>query len=84
MVGKRNQQVGSYVRKEPEFYHGLRVTDKETMEVAEMVLFKVNQELVAMMAEVGVKAVGLSGKDAEMIRVKKKRCQEKILDMLVK
>lgn len=38
-----------------------------------MVLFKVNQELVAMMAEVGVKAVGLSGKDAEMIRVKKKR-----------
>ena len=61
------KEISKWVRmsgKEPEFYHGLRVTDKETMEVAEMVLFKVNQELVAMMAEVGVKAVGLSGKDA--------------------
>ena len=57
----------------------VRVTDKETMEVAEMVLFKVNQELVAMMAEVGVKAVGLSGKDAEMIRVKKKEMPGKDL-----
>lgn len=69
------KEISKWVRmsgKEPEFYHGLRVTDKETMEVAEMVLFKVNQELVAMMAEVGVKAVGLSGKDAEMIRVKKR------------
>ena len=44
-----------------------------------MVLFKVNQELVAMMAEVGVKAVGLSGKDAEMIRVKKKEMPGKDL-----
>ena len=68
------KEISKWVRmsgKEPEFYHGLRVTDKETMEVAEMVLFKVNQQLVAMMAEMGVKAVGLSGKDAEMIRVKK-------------
>ena len=47
--------------------------------VAEMVLFKVNQELVAMMAEVGVKAVGLSGKDAEMICVKKKEMPGKDL-----
>ena len=50
------KEISKWVRmagKEPEFYHGLRVTDKETMEVAEMVLFKVNQELVAMMAEVG-------------------------------
>ncbi|MDD3745374.1 MAG: acetylglutamate kinase [Anaerostipes sp.] len=57
---------------EPEFYNGLRITDKETMEIAEMVLFKVNQGLVAMMGQNGIKAVGLSGKDAEMIRVKKK------------
>ena len=58
--------MGSYVRKKNQnFTMVLRVTDKETMKVAEMVLFKVNQELVAMMAEVGVKAVGLSGKDAE-------------------
>ena len=43
------KEISKWVRmsgKEPEFYHGLRVTDKETMEVAEMVLFKVNQELV--------------------------------------
>lgn len=58
--------------KEPEFVNGLRVTDKETMEIAEMVLFKVNQSLVGMMGKLGIKAVGLSGKDAEMIRVEKK------------
>ena len=58
---------------------GGKEISKETMEVAEMVLFKVNQELVAMMAEVGVKAVGLSGKDAEMIRVKKKEMPGKEL-----
>lgn len=57
---------------EPEFYNGLRITDKDTMEIAEMVLFKVNQSLVAMMGKLGIKAVGLSGKDAEMIHVKKK------------
>ena len=65
------KEISKWVRmsgKEPEFYHGLRVTDKETMEVAEMVLFKVNQELVAMMA-----------KDAEMIRVKKKEMPGKDL-----
>lgn len=76
------KEISKWVRmsgKEPEFYHGLRVTDKETMEVAEMVLFKVNQELVAMMAEAGVKAVGLSGKDAEMIHVTKKEMPGKDL-----
>ena len=58
------KEISKWVRmsgKEPEFYHGLRVTDKETMEVAEMVLFKVNQQLVAMMGEMGIRAVGLSG-----------------------
>ena len=76
------KEISKWVRmsgKEPEFYHGLRVTDKDTMEVAEMVLFKVNQELVAMMAEAGVKAVGLSGKDAEMIHVTKKEVPGKDL-----
>ena len=65
--------------KEPEFYNGLRVTDKDTMEIAEMVLFKVNQELVAMMAQQGIKAVGLSGKDAEMMKVEKKEVPGKDL-----
>ena len=76
------KEISKWVRmsgKGPECHHGLRVTDKDTMEVAEMVLFKVNQELVAMMAEAGVKAVGLSGKDAEMIHVTKKEVPGKDL-----
>ena len=69
------KEISKWVRmsgKEPEFINGLRVTDKDTMEIAEMVLFKVNQALVGMMGKLGIKAVGLSGKDAEMIRVEKK------------
>ena len=58
--------------KEPEFYIGLRVTDKDTMNVAEMVLNKVNKELVGLMQKMGVNAVGLCGKDGNMIRVNKK------------
>lgn len=57
---------------EPEFYNGLRITDKDTMSVAEMVLNRVNKELVAMMQRLGVNAVGLCGKDGNMIRVDKK------------
>ncbi|MBP3544106.1 MAG: acetylglutamate kinase, partial [Lachnospiraceae bacterium] len=49
--------------KEPKFVNGLRVTDEETMEIAEMVLGRVNKGLVQMVQELGVKAVGLSGKD---------------------
>ncbi len=58
--------------KESEFYNGLRITDKETMNIAEMVLNKVNKELVGMMQKLGVNAVGLCGKDGNMIRVDKK------------
>jgi len=75
------KEISKWVKlsgKEPEFYNGLRVTDKDTMEIAEMVLFKVNQELVAMMAQQGIKAVGLSGKDAEMMKVEKKEVPGKI------
>lgn len=57
---------------EPEFYNGLRVTDKETMNIAEMVLNKVNKELVGLMQKMGVNAVGLCGKDGNMIKVDKK------------
>ena len=76
------KEISKWVKlsgKEPEFYNGLRVTDKDTMEIAEMVLFKVNQELVAMMAQQGIKAVGLSGKDAEMMRAEKKEVPGKDL-----
>lgn len=58
--------------KEAQFINGLRVTDAETMEIAEMVLGKVNKNLVRMVEELGVKAVGLSGKDGQMITVEKK------------
>ncbi|MCI7813669.1 MAG: acetylglutamate kinase [Lachnospiraceae bacterium] len=57
---------------ESEFVNGLRVTDKATMEVAEMVLNKVNKGLVSMMEKVGVHAVGISGKDGSVLRVQKK------------
>ena len=58
--------------KEAKFINGLRVTDDETMEIAEMVLGRVNKRLVSMVEELGVKAVGLSGKDGQMLRVDKK------------
>lgn len=58
--------------KEAQFINGLRVTDDETMEIAEMVLGRVNKRLVAMVEELGVKAVGLSGKDGKMLQVEKK------------
>ena len=60
------------IGKESEFVNGLRVTDAETMEVAEMVLGKVNKSLVSMVTELGVKAVGVSGKDGGLLSVEKK------------
>jgi acetylglutamate kinase len=58
--------------KEPEFVGGLRVTDSETMEIVEMVLAgKTNKAIVAMLGCAGVKAVGLSGKDAGLIAASK-------------
>lgn len=57
---------------ETNFVNGLRVTDKETMEVVEMVLNKINKGLVSMMEKLGVRAVGISGKDGSILRVTKK------------
>ncbi len=58
--------------KESQFVNGLRVTDADTMEVAEMVLNKVNKRLVTMVEELGVRAVGISGKDGGLLKVEKK------------
>ncbi len=58
--------------KEARFVNGLRVTDAETMEIAEMVLNKVNKSLVTMVQELGVKAVGISGKDGGLLKVDRK------------
>lgn len=58
--------------KETEFVGGLRVTDKETIEIAQMVLGKVNKDLVANVQSLGVKAAGISGMDGGMLKVEKK------------
>lgn len=55
-----------------EFVNGLRKTDAETMEIAEMVLGKVNKSLVQMVEELGVNAIGISGKDGGLLKVDKK------------
>lgn len=70
--GKEISKWVSKVGKEAEFVNGLRVTDAETMEIAEMVLSKVNKRLVTMVGELGVKAVGISGKDGGLLKVDKK------------
>ena len=59
--------------KQSDFVSGLRVTDEETVEIAEMVLDgKVNSDIVNMLNCRGVRAVGLSGKDAGLIKARKK------------
>ena len=60
---------------EPQFVGGLRVTDEDTMEIAEMVLNKINKSLVQMVEELGVRAIGISGKDGGLLRVDKKYSQ---------
>jgi len=70
--GKEISRWVDKVGKTPEFVNGLRVTDTETMEIAEMVLGKVNKSLVSMVQELGVKAVGISGKDGGLLKVDKK------------
>jgi acetylglutamate kinase len=61
------------VGKESTFVSGLRVTDEETVEIAEMVLDgKLNSEIVGLLNLRGVRAVGLSGKDAGLIKAQKK------------
>lgn len=57
---------------EPRFVGGLRVTDEETMQIAQMVLVgQINQELVSLINAAGGRALGLSGKDANLIRCQK-------------
>lgn len=61
------------VGKESSFVSGLRVTDEETVEIAEMVLAgKINSEIVMLLNRRGLRAVGISGKDADLIRAEKK------------
>ncbi|MCR4740034.1 MAG: acetylglutamate kinase [Lachnospiraceae bacterium] len=70
--GKEISRWVGKVGKKAEFVNGLRVTDAETMEIAEMVLSKVGKDLVSMVSELGVKAVSISGKDGNLLSVEKK------------
>ena len=61
------------VGKKGEFVQGMRVTDAETMEIVEMVLVgKINKEIVGLINLHGGRAVGLSGKDASLLRARKR------------
>jgi acetylglutamate kinase len=70
-------QIGEVLKKlsiESEFVDGMRVTDKQTMDVVEMVLVgRVNKEIVALINQNGGSSVGLSGKDGQLITAKKMR-----------
>ncbi len=67
-IGQLLEKIG----KKSEFVQGMRVTDRETMDVVEMVLGGlVNKEIVNLISQQGGKAVGLSGKDGGLIRAKK-------------
>ncbi len=67
-IGQHLQRIG----KVSEFVQGMRVTDRETMDVVEMVLGGlVNKEIVNLINQKGGKAVGLTGKDGGLIRAKK-------------
>lgn len=70
--GKEISSMLKRLGKESEFKNGLRVTDEETMEIAEMVLGKVNKSLVQLVESLGVRAIGVSGKDGALLKVKKK------------
>ncbi len=70
--GKEISRWVGKVGMEPHFVKGLRVTDEPTMEIAEMVLNKVNKSLVQLVNELGVKAVGVSGKDGMMLKCRKR------------
>ena len=63
------------------FIDGLRVTDRETVEIVEMVLSgSINKQIVTMINEFGGNAIGLSGKDGGLIRAEKMRRRQRVTD----
>jgi len=71
--GPEIDQLMKRLGKEPQFVGGHRVTDEETMEIVQMVLVgKVNQEIVSLINKFGGKAIGLSGKDGNLVIAKKR------------
>ena len=69
------KEISKWINKvgmEPKFVNGLRVTDEDTMEIAEMVLGRIGKKLVSMVEELGVKAISISGKDGGFLECEKK------------
>ena len=72
-AGRRSARMMKRLGKEPRFVGGMRVTDEETMEIVEMVLVgKINKEIVGLINHHGGRAVGLSGKDGDLIRARQR------------
>ena len=78
--GKEISKWVGKVGKEAEFINGLRVTDAETMEIAEMVLGRVNKSLVQLVESLGVRAIGISGKDGNLLRLRRSFQTDRISD----
>ena len=80
-------QIGAMLKKagiESQFIDGLRVTDKATAEVAEMVLSgAINKEIVGWISKAGGKAMGISGKDGKMVTARKVQRTKKDPDSLI-
>lgn len=85
-IGKVLERMGI----ESRFHNGIRITDQETMDVVEMVLVgKVNKEIVSLINQQGGKAIGLSGKDGQLIiaekvpqeKVQMENCPPELLDL---
>jgi len=69
-IGEMLKRIG----KKSDFYEGMRITDADTMEIVEMVLAgRVNKEIAALINRHGGRAVGLSGKDGQLIEARKLR-----------
>ena len=78
--GPKINQTMKKMGKEPTFVQGQRVTDRETMDIVEMVLDGlINKEIITLINSHGGKAVGLSGKDGDLIRAKKKLIKKSAL-----
>ena len=77
-IGKLLEQLG----KKSEFVEGMRVTDRETMDVVQMVLGGlVNKEIVNLINQIGGRAVGLTGKDGGLIRARQLKITRKTPDL---
>jgi acetylglutamate kinase len=70
--GKAINEVMAKMGKEPAFHKGMRVTDEETRDIVEMVLVgRINKDIVSLINRAGGKAVGISGKDGDLIQATK-------------